>query len=237
MGVSEHERWERAGPHGCGEDVAPYLLGALVPADTERFERHLEGCPHCRDDVERLRPVVDVLPALAEEVAPPPELRARIMAEVNRSRAARPEREPERRPRPAWRRRPRPLAGLALACVALLAGLALAGGLSGAEDPRTVTATVAAEGAHGELRVEGEDGTLRVRGLPQPAGDRVWQVWVVHETGPPVPTDALFGVDHAGSATVDVPADLRDVVRVLVSEEPRGGSPAPTTSPTVSVAL
>ena len=53
-------------PAGCGDDVAPYLLGALDRADAERFERHLEGCELCQADVDRLRPVVDALPATSQ---------------------------------------------------------------------------------------------------------------------------------------------------------------------------
>ena len=220
-------------PPGCGDDVAPYLLGALERDDAERFERHLEGCELCQADVERLRPAVDALPASAEQVAPPPELRSRIMAEVKRDAAARRRAAKPARARPAWLR---PMPALAAACVLLLVGVGVGIGLSGG-DARTVDGQVAIAGATAELEIDDGDGELRVSGMPSPPRDRVWQVWLVRDGGPPEPTDALFTTDRAGRASVGVPGDLDDVDRILVSEEPRGGSVQPTTAPQIDINL
>jgi anti-sigma-K factor RskA len=219
---------------GCGDDVAPYLLGALDREDAERFERHLAGCELCQADVARLRPVIEALPATTEEVEPPRALRRRVMADVKRDaaerrRAARPARER----RPAWLR---PVPALAAACVLLVAGIGVGIGLSG-DASRTVDGQVAIAGASAELRIDDGDGRLQVAGVPSPREDRVWQVWLVRDGGPPQPTDALFTTDHAGNASVGVPGDLDDVDRVLVSEEPRGGSRSPTTPPKIDIRL
>jgi hypothetical protein len=48
-----------------------------------------------------------------------------------------------------------------------------------------------------------------------------------------LPTDALFVVNRAGGAHVAVPGDLQGVERVLVTDEPRGGSRAPTGKPVI----
>jgi anti-sigma-K factor RskA len=219
---------------GCGDDVAPYLLGALQSPDAERFERHLAECELCRADLERLRPVVDALPATTDPVEPPPELRGRIMAEVRRDAAQRRRAEHAARSgRPAWLR---PVPALAAACVLLLAGVAVGIGLSGGSS-RTVDGQVAVAGGTATLRIDDGDGELRVAGLPSPPSDRVWQVWLVRGGGAPEPTDALFTTDREGRASVAVPGDLDDVDRVLVSEEPRGGSRAPTTTPKIDVRL
>lgn len=58
------------GQEGCsnGEfrfSAGPYLLGALAADDRQAFERHLAGCPECRAQVDRLRPVVDLLGSVA----------------------------------------------------------------------------------------------------------------------------------------------------------------------------
>jgi anti-sigma-K factor RskA len=53
-------------------------------------------------------------------------------------------------------------------------------------------------------------------------------VWVEHEDGRVVGTDALFGPARDGHAMVVVPGSLENASRVMVSDEPRGGSRAPT---------
>ena len=47
---------------GCGEDVAPYALGALSEEQARRFEQHLVECELCRADLQSLRPVVETRP-------------------------------------------------------------------------------------------------------------------------------------------------------------------------------
>lgn len=59
-----------------------YVLGALSPGERETFEQHLAECAACRAEVGRLRPIVDALPWAAPSVAPPAELRARLLAAI-----------------------------------------------------------------------------------------------------------------------------------------------------------
>ena len=87
------------------------------------------------------------------------------------------------------------------------------------------------------MTVDEGHGTLRVEGMPQPPEGRVYQVWTQRFGQDPKPTDALFTVDKDGSASVDVPADADAVDQVLVTDEPRGGSSAPTTAPYFAVKL
>ena len=77
--------------------------------------------------------------------------------------------------------------------------------------------------------------TLRVRGLHNPLPGRVYEVWLKRPGQTPVPTDALFTVSRGGTASVQVPGDLRGVDKVLVTSEPRGGSRVPTTQPIITV--
>ena len=64
------------------EGVGAYLLGALDEGELQSFEGHLDECPVCRDEVERLRPAAEALPRSVMPVAPPPSLKAALMAEV-----------------------------------------------------------------------------------------------------------------------------------------------------------
>ena len=69
--------------HGAwGDAIGAYVLGALPAEECVGFEAHLTVCAACRDDVADLQGAADALPASVPQVAPPPELKARIMAVV-----------------------------------------------------------------------------------------------------------------------------------------------------------
>jgi anti-sigma-K factor RskA len=221
-----------ARPTGCGEDVAAYALGALDEESAGRFEQHLEGCDLCRADLASLKPVVDRLPASAEPVDPPPELRKRIMsvveADAKRLRGAE---APERRG--AWRTRWVPAVAAAAAAAAIAVVLVTGGGA----ETETIRAQGDMPGAQSTLRVEDDAATLVVQGMPKPPAGRVYQVWKQHRNGPPQPTDALFTPAGDGAAEVTVPGDLEGVEQVLVSHEPRGGSRRPTSAAGIVIRL
>jgi len=156
--------------------------------------------------------------------------------------AAREPRAREKRPREgSWFRRPllalRPLPAAFGAVVLLALGIGLGALLSSGASERTVQAQVvglSAPGARAALTIGGDDqATLNVQNFPSPPRGRVYQVWLKRPgKAAPEPTDALFDV-RDGSATVDVPGGVDGVDQVLVTDEPNGGSPAPTRSPVV----
>jgi anti-sigma-K factor RskA len=221
------------------EDVGAYVLGALTDLERQAFERHLAGCPECRDEVERLHPAAASLPRSVEQLDPPPGLKASLMEVVEREA-----RERSSVPAPARRRRlshtrlafARPLiAGVALA-LGLVAGIVVAD-----EDPRTEVATVderRVPGASARLQLEGdgENGAiLRVQGMPSLATGRVYQAWVQRD-GTIVPQPS-FEVGQDGRGAVAIPDDVSDAAAVMVTREPRGGSRAPSERPLVVVPL
>jgi anti-sigma-K factor RskA len=221
------------------EDVGAYLLGALTDLERQAFERHLAGCPECRDEVERLHPAAASLPRSVEQLDPPPGLKTSLMEVVEREADAR-----SSVPAPARRRR-LSLSRLALARP-LIAGVALALGLVAGivvadEDPRTEVATVderRVPGASARLQLEGdgENGAiLRVQGMPSLAPGRVYQAWVQRD-GPIVP-QPTFEVGQDGRGAVAIPDDVSDAEAVMVTREPRGGSRAPSERPLVVVPL
>jgi Anti-sigma-K factor rskA len=126
------------------------------------------------------------------------------------------------------------LATLAAAVIALLV-VALTAGTS-SSPARVIRAEVLAPGASASLHVSGGHAELDILGLPQSPPSRVYEVWV-KRTGNPQPTDALFTVTTSGSATVAVPGDVHGVKEILVTSEPRGGSPAPTRTPVIVAPL
>jgi anti-sigma-K factor RskA len=229
------------------DDVGAYLLGALSDAERASFEAHLEGCPECRHELERLRPAADLLPRSVEQVEPPPSLKRSLMEVVEREAA------PQREARPLGRRRPlgerlrgllggslRPALTAGAVLLAVVVGFA-ANQLLSDDDQRTVTATVreaVLPEASGrlELQGDGENGAiLEVRGMPSPPDGRVYQAWV--ERDGMVEPEETFEVGADGGAAVAVPDDLSDAQAVHLTREPRGGSPAPSEQPILTVTL
>jgi len=218
--MNDHARW--------ADSAGAYVLGAMPSTERDEFEAHLGTCAVCREEVDELRPAAEALPMASPPMLPPPELKDRIMAEVEREAAllASPGKAAGR-PAPRSRRERRWLSGWRLAPVAaalLIAGVLLGTALSG---PDSQTYAFDRPGA----RLEVEDGraTLVAEDLPAPPGGRVYEVWVMPEGATtPEPTDALFTPRRDGSAVAAVPGSLDGVRRVLVSDEPRGGSETPT---------
>jgi anti-sigma-K factor RskA len=70
-----------------------YALNALGPEEAAEFRRHLDGCQACREEVRELQSAIARMGA-AEAVAPPPDLKARILAAADRTRQEPPVRQP-----------------------------------------------------------------------------------------------------------------------------------------------
>jgi anti-sigma-K factor RskA len=226
--MSEHDRFD--------DDLAAYALGALPPGEAAALERHLEGCESCRARLRWLSPAVDVLPAAVEQRSPPERLRENLMevvrAEANPAAPAR---------RPWWRSlgalTMRPAAGLA-AVILIIAGIGAGYLLRGSDS--TETSTVQAEALTGApasatLERDGDTSTLHVHEMPPIGPDQVYEVWIQRD-GRMDPL-STFVLSADGTAEAAVPGSLSGGEAVLVTREPRGGSPQPTTQPLLRVPL
>jgi anti-sigma factor RsiW len=238
--MTDHERWEDA--------AGSYVLDALTEDERSAYEAHLATCATCRAEVAELRVAVQALPVSPPPMVPPPALKARIMAEVEReaallASAGTPDRTAPKRQR---RRRfvfggaamPFPRAALAaLACAMLLVGLGVGGLLFGG-DGRTIQFQSTLQQASAELEVSDDGATLVASGLPPAPAGKTYMVWVQRkgETAPE-PTSALFTPRSDGSATASVTGDMKDVKAVLVNTEPAGGSTTPTSKPFFTATL
>jgi anti-sigma factor RsiW len=216
---------EMPGTQDCGGDAAAYVLGALEPSEAEAFRRHMNECVVCRDEVESLGHVADALPMSAPQHPVPRALRRRVLAEVRadaratrRGRARAGARIPG-----SWLPRPALAAGLAaVVAIAVVGGVEIAN--SGGPSTRVVEASL----GQAELRVTGTHAELVVNHLPAPAPGHIYEVWLQRGAHSLSPTKALFSVTSSGTGDVDVPGNLRGVNTVLVTQEPAGGSPVPT---------
>ncbi len=227
----------------CGEaaNAAPYVLGSLEQVELERYREHLDTCARCRAEVGELRLVANELPATAPIVRAPEQLRSRILATVRAeaellSAAGSQADEPPGRASRAsgWWARPFAIGGVALAAVVVLALAIVLGGGSSARE-RVIQASVPIRGASAMLRQRDGRAVLSVAGMPQPAGGKIYEVWLSRRGREPQPTDALFGVTRSGDGAVAVPGNLHGVREVLVTSEPVGGSLHPTSPPVLRV--
>jgi len=228
--MTDHERWEDA--------AGSYVLNALTDEERVGYEAHLATCAECRAEVAELRMAADALPVSPPPMLPPPALKARIMAEVEREasllaaagpEADRPPAAPERRRRFTLRV-PR-LVPSVVAAALLVIGIAIGVGAAAlrGEPERTVTAQVSgAPGASLQVELSGHEGRLTARGLPAPPRGRVYQVWLKREGHAAEPTAAMFLPSRDGAATASVPGSMEGVDQVMITDEPDGGSPQPT---------
>ena len=209
----------------CANNAAAYVLGALEADEATGYARHLRACAVCREEAATFQRVADGLPMAAPQYPVPADLRRRLMRTV-RSNS-------RRRRRPRLKRAPA-LAGASAVALAVVVAIAVIVS-PGAAGPRLLDATVRGSSGTAELRINRGRGELIVHQLPAPPAGRIYEVWLARPHRAPSPTSALFSVTAGGASDVGIPGSLHGVSRVLVTQEPAGGSSVPT-GPTVIVA-
>jgi anti-sigma-K factor RskA len=221
------------------DDLAAYALGALDEDEGEELRAHLEHCDECRQHLRWLQPAVDLLPRAVTQLEPPPKLRKRLMSTVRaEARAgARESREPGRRRE--WR------ALLLRPATAVAAGTLLVAGAVGGyllHQPTENRAsnyaavpTKPSSTASGTLERQDGSGILHVDGMPALARNQVYETWI--QRGGRVEPSSLFTLGRNGSGDAAIPGPLEGADAVLVTREPRGGSPQPTAPPLLQARL
>ncbi|MBV9801800.1 MAG: anti-sigma factor [Solirubrobacterales bacterium] len=218
----------------CGADVAAYALGALDPAETTAFERHLEGCAICAEELTGYGDVVDRLAMTVPQHPVAPRLRRRVLADVrSESQKGRPFRLLNllagSAPR-GWFVRTSMATALGLVAVAIAIATLVSSGAGGA---RLIQARVVDSPGSAQVRLVDDRAELIVRHFPQPAAGDIYEVWLQRPTGRPEPTRVLFSVTAHGAGDIGVPGGLHGVKAILVTEEPAGGTLVPTHPPVI----
>jgi anti-sigma-K factor RskA len=195
--------------------AAAYALDALDPEDRWTYERHLDTCERCREEVAALRESASELAYAAEGPEPPAELRERILA------AARAEPRtatvvPLRR---AWLFPATAVAAVAAACAALGLGLWASSLREQADGSRVI----ALEGAAGRLIVSDDRATLVVC-LEKPPATKTYEAWVLKQGELPHPAGLFRG--GCTSLRLEEPVERGNVVAVTLEEA--GGADQPT---------
>lgn len=209
-----------------------YAVSALSDLERARFERHLSSCHACRAEADELVETAARLGA-AVTAAPPPSLRAQVLAEVDVTRQVPPRLGTGT---PAPRRSIGRFVPAAAAAVAVAVTLGAVGVLGPRErlDDRAVAALAAPDARTIELAGDGgvtgrviasavaDTVVLAVDALP--ARDEVYVLWTVRD-GRPVNERTLAGGTGAPEVVL-LPAE--GVAEVAVTLEPRADVDAPT---------
>jgi anti-sigma-K factor RskA len=215
--------------------LAAYALDAVDEAERVRVEAHLDGCPSCRREVEELR---EASVGLSDgfDVAPPPQVRQRLLEQVAaEAEVVQPIGQRRRGSQWVW--------GLAAAGLVAVGSWGIWEVLD--EDLTSVEQVIQADDA---VRHEAElDGTplavvtsqeqdravLVASDLPDLPDGEVYQAWFVRGDG---------SIDSAGlvvdpGSDIELEGDPDGVTAVALSVEPAGGSTQPTTEPVAAIPL
>ncbi len=220
-----------------GEDrdllAAEYALGTLDADEARRAEDLVRQDAVFRRAVEAWERRLAPLASLVPPSAPPPDLWSRIEASTRPAAVSEPSRAEARRLDPS---RPHPVRRVAFWRATTAGSLALAAALAAfaylREPPQQALAVLAPPGGAPVFVAEAANGGLRLRpaGTVQVATGKDLELWALR-AGTTRPE--LLGVLPAGGRTVT--ANLPPGTQLLVSLEPRGGSPTgQPTGPVVS---
>jgi anti-sigma-K factor RskA len=220
-----------------------YVLDALTGPEREDFERHLEHCGSCEEEVRGLRETAARL-AMAKAVRPPAGMEERVLGATYRTRQL-PPLVADLADRRERRRIPRRLfLAAAAASVAALAVFGIAQHQLGTGRPGSsaISAVTGAADARSETMETSLGGTVTLvvsarqaeavvttSGLPSLSAARVYQLWVMGPSGARS-AGLLSGTGETGPvlATGLAPGD-----RIGITVEPAGGTSSPTTAPVV----
>lgn len=214
-----------------------YALDAITEFERAEFERHLQGCAHCQDEVQGFRATAICL-ADASSDQPPAELRAKILADARGVRPLPPIESTVHR-----RRRVPALAAAAAMVVAAGAGLtatvwrpwqpdivqlSLADQVRTAADARTWSTQLPDGGTMSVTRSQSVGAAVWTStGVgPAPEG-RVYELWLQKPDESLVPA----GLMSSGDGELVLRGDTTRAIGAGLTVEPAGGSSAPTTKP------
>jgi anti-sigma-K factor RskA len=214
--------------------LAPYLLGSLDPDEHEAFVGHLLECAQCQAELADLEGGLANL-VDANAVAPPPGLRESVLASVSDGAPAH---EPEVTRRESKRSWNSLVLGAAAVVVLFVGLLAILGPNSVDEivdaSDASVVALATSDAFQGTppptaqvvFSADQEGAVVEIDGLAPPSGSNVYEMWLIGDDGPVPAGTFVPGTD--GSVLVRMDGTAQPGLVVGITEEPSGGSAAPT---------
>jgi anti-sigma-K factor RskA len=233
-----------------------YAVDALTGDELAAFERHLEQCAPCANEVRGLRETTARL-GMATAIEPPPWMREQVLAAAGRVRQLPPSgvrlmtADGPRRRRRRSRRLPRPIAVTAMAAAIVALAVLQVGTRHQLQQAQTNNQTIASVLSASDARIELSGSTvggtvtavisphdgeavITASGMPTPTDARVYQLWVISPAGAPRSVGLLPGSSASAAAPV-LADDVQPGDQLAVTIEPAGGTKQPTTIPIVSI--
>jgi anti-sigma-K factor RskA len=229
-----------------------YALDALTDDERADFEKHLARCPSCAEEVRGMRETAARM-AMATAIVPPPEMRARVLAALPRTRQLPPPGR-NRLPRSWQRHLSLSRAGLTAGVLTLAAAVAflLVTTLSTNSQlhqeqasNRAVAAVLAAPDARIEavpattggtvtavVSLHQQESVVTSANLPALSDGRVYQLWVMTSAGG-ARSAGLLTSTVSGSTTPLLADGVTAGDKLGITVEPAGGTAQPTTTPVV----
>jgi anti-sigma-K factor RskA len=221
-----------------------YVLDAVSSDERAVFERHLEDCDACRQEVAELRETATRLGA-AVAVSPPPQLKASVMHRIREVRQEPPVAPvvPLRRSASPWALRLSTAAAAVLLVVSAVLGVLLVKAQPGDQQTDAQAAAIADIVRAGDAQIlhQGDAATGRMTALMSAKANRMlllskdlpaapdghdYQAWTIGDKI----TSAGLITPEGGDVTLDITGiDAADQVGITI--EPAGGSDQPTTNP------
>jgi anti-sigma-K factor RskA len=220
------------------ELIAGHALRALSSEDEERVVLHLAECEQCRLRLRETEAVAASLAYSVPQVAPPPELRSRVLA-IAEPVVAAPAAEAPAVDAPARPARPRPrrtwwprfslvaVPAMAVALAAMLAwNVSLRNDIDSGRNDLASGAAVALPGVGNVVAQTDGNATLFAHLDPAPAG-KTYEAWVIRGSVA-LPAGVFKG---GGTVELTLTQSAKPGDKIAVTIEPSGGSKKPTTTP------
>ncbi len=208
--------------------ASAYALDALDDIERREFERHLDGCAQCSEELESLRDTAAALAFVTESHAPPPELRDRLLTAVRQ--------ESPSNVVPFRRRFALPAvaaAAVAAAAAAIVLGL-WASSLSNSLDEKRAALQIIANpsadrvalGRAGQVVVAPNGDAALISRLSHAPPGKTYEIWVIREGAAPE-SAGLFTEGKTGTPVM-LDRQVPKGAQIGLSLERAGGSPKPT---------
>lgn len=234
-----------------------YAVDALTEDELDAFEKHLQRCPSCTEEVRELRETAARL-AMTTAIEPPAWMREKVLAAANRTRQLPPAggrllgRDSARRMTRLRRTWPRTVAGLAMAAAIIVLAILQVNTRDQLQQTQqasnAVTAILTAPDANHVSSSTSVGGTVTAvisphdreavivtSDMPALADAKVYQLWVMTASGAARSVGLLSGTSGTASSPV-LASGVQPGDRLGITVEPAGGTSRPTTTPIVTLA-
>lgn len=229
-----------------------YAVDALTGDELEEFEKHLQRCASCTEEVRGLQETAARL-GMTTAIEPPSWMRQQVLTAAGRTRQLPPsagrllDRGTHRRAARLRRSLPKSVAAVAMAAAIVVLAVLQVNTRNQLEQTQQANGNVAAVLAGGHIETSSttvggsvtavisprnREAIITTADMPTPADAKVYQLWVISASG--ARSVGLLPGNGSGGVTSPVLAsDLKSGDRLGITVEPAGGTRQPTTTPIV----